>query len=496
MLNKKFSIQILITLCLVISLILSVITLWKANPPLKGIIKEPHVDKDTASFVLISLQNGEIEVKKDFTEKDNPKLHLYTDALCGDCADFQKNVGEFILSKVREGKVELKIHPLNFLSQYSEDNYPLRSASLILSVAEEAPDRIPAFLNNLYNRDFKPNKEAPLKSDEDLLKLLEQSGVANPLSVLKKSESYKETVEKNSSEIREREDLIKHSPKGKMFVPFVYEDKAGSMALLGESKKFTRDIINPILQMLKETTWTLPISDLDYAHIYYDTASFVLKKGEGEEMEIAPQFSDDEKKVRLVLYTDPSTLSSVSLEEQLSDFLLKQITKGRVELEFHPIHFLKLKDEFGEEDLYALRASSILLSVAEKAPEKFWDFKNKLMSAEFLPDIEKPEKKEQDFLNLLKSVGIENGKEVLGKALTLEEIIMKTSKNFLENPILLEKAKDKTLFVPFLYESGEESEVLSPATQDFNRDYIEPIKNMVQKKAPVFTPCVEGEGCE
>lgn len=268
------------------------------------------------------------------------------------------------------------------------------------------------------------------------------------------------------------------------------------MALLGESKKFTRDIINPILQMLKETTWTLPISDLDYAHIYYDTASFVLKKGEGEEMEIDPQFSDDEKKVRLVLYTDPSTLSSVSLEEQLSDFLLKQITKGRVELEFHPIHFLKLKDEFGEEDLYALRASSILLSVAEMAPEKFWDFKNKLMSAEFLPDIEKPEKKEQDFLNLLKSAGIENGKEVLGKALTLEEIIMKTSKNFLENPILLEKAKDKTLFVPFLYESGEESEVLSPATQDFNRDYIEPIKNMVQKKAPVFTPCVEGEGCE
>lgn len=162
----KWGIGVVLAVVLVGALTATVLILNKGYP-----IHQPKAEATKSALVL--------------TEKDKKpkvKLELYEDFICPACGSFQtepvsetapKTNGEAIEQAVQEGKVELKFHPLNFLSGASTTNYSLRAASAVTCAADEG--KFFAYEKALFTN--QPPEGGEGLSDKELIDLGEGEAV-------------------------------------------------------------------------------------------------------------------------------------------------------------------------------------------------------------------------------------------------------------------------------------------------------------------------------
>lgn len=191
-------------------------------------------------------------VKPEFSDGDEIlKLEWYTDALCPDCCRAHEFTKGFVEEKMAEGLLEIKYFPLNFLPQYSENNYPLHAAAWILGIAEYAPDSVAQFMDLLYVYGEEKEVRKAHLNDEFIEKCAKDAGVEDEAFAQIKDEMYffEATVNGASVGIRQNKELIEKSPLERVFVPFIYSDLL-SKALEGETEE-AENLLGPLNDLIE-----------------------------------------------------------------------------------------------------------------------------------------------------------------------------------------------------------------------------------------------------
>lgn len=201
---------------------------------------------DTGDFVVY--KGG---VAKNYTGRKNIKLEWYTDALCPDCTRVHTTTENFIFERIDNGTLEIKFHVLNFLPQYSPEDYPLRAAAWVLGAAEFAPDNIKEFMSIVFAAS---DVEIAERDDTYLKELAKQAGISRDnINLIEKNLFLLEAmVNKASVGIRQNRSLIEISPEERMFVPFIFVSGSTDQALKGEAEDTQSEIIDPIQSLLNE----------------------------------------------------------------------------------------------------------------------------------------------------------------------------------------------------------------------------------------------------
>ncbi|GAB3124938.1 DsbA family protein [Glaciibacter psychrotolerans] len=110
-------------------------------------------------------------------------IRVYVDYLCQLCGQFDKTNGEQIAKWVGAGAATVEIHPIALLTHKSAGTeYSLRAANAAACVADSSPDDFFAFNSAMFTD--QPEEGSAGRSDDDLLALVEKSGVhANLASI-------------------------------------------------------------------------------------------------------------------------------------------------------------------------------------------------------------------------------------------------------------------------------------------------------------------------
>jgi protein-disulfide isomerase len=118
--------------------------------------------------------NGAITLGK----ADAPvKLEIYLDYMCPYCGRFEKANAAEIERLVADGTVRLEMHPLSFLDKQSAGTqYSTRAANAVVTVADQAPDKVLAFSTVLYGK--QPAEGNPGLTDAEIANLATGAGVS------------------------------------------------------------------------------------------------------------------------------------------------------------------------------------------------------------------------------------------------------------------------------------------------------------------------------
>ena len=104
-------------------------------------------------------------------------LEEYVDFGCPHCGEFHKVFGEDVKGYLADGKVALSIHPLAILdNNFQGTKYSTRSANAFYCVAEDAPNSVVSYMDNLFLN--QPREGTKGLTDEELIKIAENSGAS------------------------------------------------------------------------------------------------------------------------------------------------------------------------------------------------------------------------------------------------------------------------------------------------------------------------------
>lgn len=132
---------------------------------------------------------GGIVVSKDGYNKPVegvPTAAIYMDFICPGCGTLNQKLDPTLIKLVEAGQLNLELHILSFMDQYSTDEYSSRAANAALYVAEhdDDPDHLLQFISNLYDDGFQP-KEGPdyvSVSDEQIREQAVKAGVSKDVA--------------------------------------------------------------------------------------------------------------------------------------------------------------------------------------------------------------------------------------------------------------------------------------------------------------------------
>lgn len=213
-----------------------------------------HINKD-GSFVLYSTNKKDFKIKKDFSKDKNVKHYdWYTDPTCGDCINAHSSTAKIILPEILAGKLEIKFHPVNYLSRYLTNDYSLLGASYISGLAEYGSgNEVVYILNGIYKD--KSVRDKFIKStnlEKDFPKYLKDTVKINSNVVNKATKNkYKlrYAINQGSINLRKDKELTERSPKpdNSMYVPFIIDnDNKDSKALVTEVENVADNITVPL----------------------------------------------------------------------------------------------------------------------------------------------------------------------------------------------------------------------------------------------------------
>jgi protein-disulfide isomerase len=104
------------------------------------------------------------------------RLEVYLDYLCPFCGRFERANSTEIDRLVADGTVRLELHPLAFLDRMSAGSrYSTRAANAVATVADRAPDKLPAFNRALFEN--QPAEGTEALSDDEIAVRARQAGV-------------------------------------------------------------------------------------------------------------------------------------------------------------------------------------------------------------------------------------------------------------------------------------------------------------------------------
>lgn len=209
------------------------------------------------TFVLSSENGKDFIIKKEFTDDKNVKhFDFYFDSFCSDCIALEESIGEDLRQLVLDKKLELRLHPLNFLSRRHMNEYSLKSSSYIMGLADKGEanlivDFMKTVMTNEYKEEHMNNFDVEKDFEDLLIKLAKtEKEKAHVKEVTEDFYKYKYLVNNSSINIRREATLTERSPKEDkaFFTPFIVTaDDDTSKALLGESENPKEDVLKQIM---------------------------------------------------------------------------------------------------------------------------------------------------------------------------------------------------------------------------------------------------------
>ena len=156
-----------------------------------------------------------------------PTVAVYMDPLCPGCGEFNRQTDPTLISLVDAGQINLEIHPMSFMDEYSTDEYSSRASGAILYIAsnDDNPDHLLKFISNIYAEDFQPGEASEYKSVKN--KALKQQAIdaGVPQSVADKAFNgeYKKWLDAINLYTPKRPELwqVSGSNKGVMSTPTI-----------------------------------------------------------------------------------------------------------------------------------------------------------------------------------------------------------------------------------------------------------------------------------
>ena len=202
-----------------------------------------HINED-GSFVLTKSD----KVSKTFTKNTNARQYeWYSDIWCPDCIRVHEITNKYVDNAINGGEIEIKYHPLNFLSHKSK-NYSLIGAAWISGTAENCDKEVVLkVMNVLYSN----KKEELIKlNDIDFVKTLakltiESGATAKEVDKIENNLNlYKAMINSGSVNIRRMPELAEISQKEdkSFFVPFIFNVK-DKKAYDGESENVNDEVL-------------------------------------------------------------------------------------------------------------------------------------------------------------------------------------------------------------------------------------------------------------
>lgn len=206
-----------------------------------------NINQD-GSFVV----SKDLKIQNDFTKKElsMTEINWYMDTYCGDCIRTHKNIHEQIIKEINNGNLEIKYYPLNFLPHKTKTDYSLKTAAFILGTAEYEPDKVIPLMDSIFNKDFR-EKNKTIENYSFLVELADKLEMNKTNKIIKNIKQFENIVNEKSLKIRENEELKKHSPTGKVFVPFIFENKENSKAFDGENENTENAVLKPLNELIK-----------------------------------------------------------------------------------------------------------------------------------------------------------------------------------------------------------------------------------------------------
>ncbi len=104
------------------------------------------------------------------------RVEIYLDYMCPYCGRFERANGGELNRLVADGTARLELYPLAFLDRMSQGSeYSTRTANAAATVADQAPDKLLAFNQALYER--QPEEGTRGLSDDEIATLAREAGV-------------------------------------------------------------------------------------------------------------------------------------------------------------------------------------------------------------------------------------------------------------------------------------------------------------------------------
>lgn len=192
-------------------------------------------------------QHGVLNTKADTSKK--AILDIYLDPICPSCGDFDRASSKYLTSKVNSGKLLIRYHPLMFLDQDSTDEYSTRGSAFMLAVAEYAPNLAQKFMSAMYGTNFQPD-EAKYKpvSNAKIMQLFKSIGGTEQQAkkINNSLNQFSNMTYETTMSVAKDQNLIKKSPTGQLFTPFILANKPGKSA-----KKALLLPVDPMPQLKK-----------------------------------------------------------------------------------------------------------------------------------------------------------------------------------------------------------------------------------------------------
>lgn len=212
-----------------------------------------HINKD-GSFVLYSTNHKDFKIKKDFSKDKNVKHYdWYTDPTCGDCINAHSSTAKIIQQEILKGKLEIKFHPVNYLSRYLTNDYSLIGASYISGLAEYGSgNEVVYIMNGIYKDSVRDKFIKSTNLEKDFPKYLKDTVKINSNIVNKATKNkYKlrYAINQGSINLRKDKELTERSPKDdkSMYVPFIIDnDNKETKALITEDENVADNITGPL----------------------------------------------------------------------------------------------------------------------------------------------------------------------------------------------------------------------------------------------------------
>lgn len=184
---------------------------------------------DNGSFIVG--KDGVLNVKADTSKK--AILDIYLDPICPSCGNFDRAASKYLTEQVNSGKLLIRYHPLMFLDADSSDEYSTRASSFMLAVAEYAPNLAQKFVSAMYDKNFQPDEAAyKATSNDKIMKLfMSIGGTEKQATKIKASlKNFGNMTYETTMAVSKDKDLIKKSPTGQLFTPFILPNKPGKTA--------------------------------------------------------------------------------------------------------------------------------------------------------------------------------------------------------------------------------------------------------------------------
>lgn len=108
-------------------------------------------------------------------------VDTYVDFMCPICNQFEQTYGKTLQGLAADGTITLNIHPIAILDRYSQGtNYSTRAANAAYCVADDAPDKVLAFVQAMYAA--QPEENSTGLTDEQISAIATQAGASDAVA--------------------------------------------------------------------------------------------------------------------------------------------------------------------------------------------------------------------------------------------------------------------------------------------------------------------------